>query len=167
MKYWIQICVLLISLICNSQVVDRKVLYPFKPEVVSIIEQLLASDLGYIVNSNDQTIVINVDNHVITSLKVSVIPKKDFKWLLTDHKDTIYGVWIYKERPIVVFGDEASAMFIMTNETIAYPWLGPSEPFQKNDNIISTTLDLPVWLYHYENGNFTFESVDWHSFFKK
>lgn len=144
---------------CNNREPNPiKVLELKYSKVIDILSEVYLANSQY--NWDKAVFVINVkEDGGKYELKIAVLYKQDFGWLLRDKKEKLYGCFEFNKRPVLVFGEFANNFFSETDELRKFDWL----KVLPRKKVTGKEIEEPpiifepeVWKYKFEQGTFLF-----------
>ena len=147
----------------NSRKVEDLILKEEK--IYSILDQLSREEIENY-NWNRSIFIINVKKpKEQLELRISIVYKEGFAHYLNQSQDTIYGLFKFRERDVLIFGDKANTLFLKSGITkeISYLNLPPkSKKEDKKEFVIPpppTVYEPLVWIYALKD-NCKFKLID-------
>lgn len=106
---------------------------------------------------SDKVFVIRSKNkNVYSELRFSVLHKNDFSWFLLDKKDKLRGYFLYKDKNVLVFGDDDN-LFKVSSHSKSFDYIKirscQNETINDEPPIIFEPL---VWIYNIKKAKITF-----------
>lgn len=147
---------------CDSTKMNNVILINLEDSQVANIISDVYSQTTNQYNRNKYVFVIRISKTDDNSeMRISIIHKQHFGWILRDKKIKIYGYFEFEGYPVLVFGDSVDDFFSKTDKYVKFDWLKSLPPLQKLEEgeipEPSPRFKSDVWIYKYIESEFIFD----------